>query len=93
MHDWLLAPPHARRRLQAEQVASLGGGSSSTAGAPAASSRFNLDVMEEKKAPAFQRGKDGHLTLNAGDDFFSNPMGGGSSRQASLGERPASKQY
>ena len=75
-------------------MASLGGGSSSTAGAPAASSRFNLDAMEEKKAPAFQRGKDGHLTLNTGDDFFSNPMGG-SSRQASLGEgaprQPASQ--
>ncbi len=37
-----------------------------------------------------QRGKDGHLTLNAvgtGDDFFSNPLGGGnlSGRQGSLG--------
>lgn len=43
--------------------------------------------------PALQRGKDGHLTLNAkgGDDFFSNPLGSGnlgspSARQNSLGE-------
>jgi ADP-ribosylation factor GTPase-activating protein 2/3 len=44
-------------------------------GAPPASSRFNMDALEEKRRPAVQRGKDGHLTLNAGDDFFSDPMG------------------
>lgn len=55
--------------------------------APAApaSSRFNMDTLEEKKKPAFQRGKDGHLTLNAADDFFSNPLGGSAGRANSLG--------
>ncbi|KAI7836389.1 hypothetical protein COHA_009751 [Chlorella ohadii] len=58
-----------------------------------ATSRFNMDTLEEKK-PALQRGKDGHLTLNAvgtGDDFFSNPLGGGnlSGRQGSLDKGPA----
>lgn len=53
-------------------------------GGPPAASRFNMDAMEEKK-PALQRGKDGHLTLNGGDDFFSNPMGsGGGMRPGSL---------
>jgi ADP-ribosylation factor GTPase-activating protein 2/3 len=42
---------------------------------PASSSRFNMDALEEKRRPAVQRGKDGHLTLNAGDDFFSDPLG------------------
>lgn len=44
-------------------------------GAPPASSRFNMDALEEKRRPAVQRGKDGHLKLNAGDDFFSDPLG------------------
>jgi ADP-ribosylation factor GTPase-activating protein 2/3 len=44
-------------------------------GAPPASSRFTMDALEEKRRPAVQRGKDGHLTLNAGDDFFSDPLG------------------
>lgn len=57
------------------------------AAAPAApaSSRFNMDTLEEKKKPAFQRGKDGHLTLAAADDFFSNPLGGAAGRSNSLG--------
>lgn len=56
------------------------------AAAPAApaSSRFNMDTLEEKKKPAFQRGKDGHLTLAAADDFFSNPLGGAAGRSNSL---------
>jgi hypothetical protein len=37
-------------------------------------------------SPRMQRGKDGHLTLNSSDDFFSNPLGGGG-RSGSLGER------
>ena len=43
-------------------------------GAPPASSRFNMDALEEKRRPV-SRGKDGHLTLNGGDDFFSDPLG------------------
>jgi ADP-ribosylation factor GTPase-activating protein 2/3 len=43
--------------------------------APAASSRFNMDAMEEKRRPAPARGKDGHLTLDASSDFFSDPLG------------------
>lgn len=39
------------------------------------SSRFTMDALEEKKRPAVQRGKDGHLTLNASNDFFSDPLG------------------
>ncbi|PSC67912.1 putative ADP-ribosylation factor GTPase-activating AGD8 [Micractinium conductrix] len=58
-------------------------------GAPAApaSSRFTMDALEEKKPAAVARGKDGHLTLNAGDDFFSNPMGSARSldKQSSMG--------
>lgn len=51
-----------------------------------ASSRFNLDVMEERKKPAAIRGKDGHLTIgsSAGDDFFSDPMGKSVNRTSSL---------
>ena len=57
--------------------------------APApAGSRFNMDALEEKKKPAAQRGKDGHLTLNTGGDFFSNPMGGGVNRTSSLDKSP-----
>ena len=44
-------------------------------GAPAASSRFNMDTMEEKRRPPMPRGKDGHLTLDASNDFFSDPLG------------------
>lgn len=44
-------------------------------GAPAASSRFTMDALEEKRRPAVQRGKDGHLTLDASNDFFSDPLG------------------
>jgi len=48
-------------------------------GAPPSSSRFDMDALEEKRRPAVQRGKDGHLKLNQGDDFFSDPMGKSSS--------------
>ncbi|KAL4434371.1 hypothetical protein ABPG75_000812 [Micractinium tetrahymenae] len=60
--------------------------------APAApaGSRFNMDALEEKKKPAFQRGKDGHLTLNAADDFFSNPMGGGAAGRSNSLDKPSS---
>lgn len=44
-------------------------------GAPAAASRFNMDALEEKRRPAVQRGKDGHLTLGDSNDFFSDPLG------------------
>lgn len=40
----------------------------------AGSSRFALDSLEEKKSNV-QRGKDGHIILDSGDDFFSNPLG------------------
>jgi len=40
------------------------------------SSRFTMDALEEKKRPAVQRGKDGHLTLNtSSNDFFADPLG------------------
>ncbi|GAB4815643.1 hypothetical protein N2152v2_002689 [Parachlorella kessleri] len=59
-------------------VVAAGSKSDAAPSAPAGS-RFNMDLMEGKKKPAVQRGKDGHLTLNtSGGDFFSNPMGGGS---------------
>lgn len=35
---------------------------------------------EDHQAP---RGKDGHLTIGGGSDFFSNPMGGGGSTSTS----------
>lgn len=40
----------------------------------AGSSRFALDSLEEKKSNVL-RGKDGHIILDSGDDFFSNPLG------------------
>jgi ADP-ribosylation factor GTPase-activating protein 2/3 len=49
-----------------------------------ASSRFNLDAIEEKTRAAPARGKDGHLTLSASDDFFSDPMGSNVGRKDSL---------
>ena len=48
----------------------VGGG-----GTAAPSSRFTMDALEEKRRPAMQRGKDGHLTLSASDDFFADPFG------------------
>jgi ADP-ribosylation factor GTPase-activating protein 2/3 len=42
---------------------------------PAPSSRFAMDTLESKHRPAIQRGKDGHLTLDASDDFFADPFG------------------
>lgn len=42
---------------------------------PAPSSRFAMDTLENKHRPAIQRGKDGHLTLDASDDFFADPFG------------------
>lgn len=58
--------------------------------APTAS-RFTMDALEEKKRPAMQRGKDGHLTLDTSSDFFSDPLGQSSSklgRQDSLDKSP-----
>lgn len=54
------------------------------AAAAPGTSRFDLDVLEEKKAPAVQRGKDGHITLGGSADFFNNPMGGSLGRTSSL---------
>ena len=57
--------------------------SSPLASSTPATSRFAYDVLaaedEAAKAPNMKRGKDGHLTLNQGNDFFSNPMGSGAS--------------
>lgn len=67
-------------------LASIDQGAGAAPAAPAGS-RFTMDALEEKK-PAFARGKDGHLTLNAGDDFFSNPTGGSArslDKQSSMG--------
>mmetsp|Transcript_5588 Transcript_5588/g.15627 ORF Transcript_5588/g.15627 Transcript_5588/m.15627 type:complete len:435 (+) Transcript_5588:171-1475(+) len=53
---------------------------SQPSGSTAQSSRFAYDTLtqgdEELHAP---RGKDGHLTIGGGGDFFSNPMGGSTS--------------
>mmetsp|Transcript_3828 Transcript_3828/g.11056 ORF Transcript_3828/g.11056 Transcript_3828/m.11056 type:complete len:475 (+) Transcript_3828:191-1615(+) len=52
---------------------------SSTSPAP---SRFAFSALvEEEAAPKKEvaRGKDGHISLGGGSDFFSNPMSGGSS--------------
>lgn len=47
--------------------------------ASAAASRFAYNQLAEdeqvSKAPSAKRGKDGHLTLGAADDFWSNPTG------------------
>mmetsp|Transcript_27496 Transcript_27496/g.60156 ORF Transcript_27496/g.60156 Transcript_27496/m.60156 type:complete len:434 (-) Transcript_27496:2260-3561(-) len=46
----------------------------------ATSSRFSYDTVLNDAGSNAQRGKDGHLTLNAkGGDFFSNPMHGAGS--------------
>ncbi|MEW5300195.1 MAG: hypothetical protein WDW38_003035 [Sanguina aurantia] len=63
----------------------------------AAASRFSYDTLntEPVAAAPVQRGKDGHLTLNTGNDFFSNPMSSKSSSGPSaalsrqVGAKPA----
>ena len=44
-----------------------------------AASRFAYDVLTNEddavKAPNVKRGKDGHVTLGGGADFFADPMG------------------
>ena len=61
-------------------------GVSPVAGSTPAASRFAYEVLtaedEAAKAPKVQRGKDGHLTLGTGNDFFSNPMGPSTSTRA-----------
>ncbi len=60
----------------------VGNAASSTA------SRFAYnELMEEEtqKAPNVHRGKDGHLKLGSGGDFFSNPLGEASSPSAAAG--------
>ena len=63
--------------------------------APAASttgsSRFAYNMLAEEdeavKAPGVARGKDGHIALGS-SDFFSDPLGGGSSKaEGSTGGR------
>ncbi len=58
-------------------------------GAPAPSSRFNLDAMEERARPAPARGADGHLSLSVGgaagaigDDFFAGGAAPGGRRES-----------
>ena len=69
-------------------------GSSPLASSTPATSRFAYDVLaaedEAAKAPNTKRGKDGHLTLSQGNDFFSNPMGSSTSTSgASRSQRAA----
>lgn len=47
--------------------------------ADAAPSRFAFSAMVEEEAPKKEvaRGKDGHISLGSGSDFFSNPMAAG----------------
>lgn len=64
MPAWLLQTPEEKK--EAEKVS-------------AAASRFAYSQIAEDeqaaKAPSVKRGKDGHLTLGAADDFWSNPTG------------------
>lgn len=76
-------------------------GDSKAAPVAPTASRFAYDTLadeapKKKAGPPVARGKDGHLTLTnlggglgGGDDFFSNPMGGGASngrsKQGSFG--------
>lgn len=52
--------------------------SPAAAAASSTASRFAYnEIVEEEtqKAPNVHRGKDGHLKLGSGGDFFSNPLG------------------
>ncbi|KAK9866893.1 hypothetical protein WJX84_006115 [Apatococcus fuscideae] len=60
---------------------------SAAAAASSTASRFAYNELveeETQKAPNVRRGKDGHLRLGSGQDFFSNPLGeaGGTSPMA-----------
>ena len=70
-------------------------GSSPLASSTPATSRFAYDVLaaedEAAKAPNTKRGKDGHLTLNQGNDFFSNPMGSSTSTSGALRSQRAAR--
>lgn len=93
MDDSIFSQAPAPEPVKAEPtIPGVSGASSSSAGAPGGS-RFSYDVLNAEPVAAMQRGKDGHLTLNSSNDFFSQAAaaraGGGPARPSGGGAKPA----